>query len=122
MKTLRNVVIYIAGPYRADTIYKLKKNIERAEEIAMKLWKAGFSVICPHKNTAFFDGELSDDNWMIGGLEILQRCDAMFLTKGWEGSKGSVKEHEYCVDVFNILCFEDMMDMIDYFEREINGK
>ena len=121
MKTLRNVVLYVAGPYRADTIYKIKKNIERAEEVAMDIWRSGFSVICPHKNTAFFDGELSDDSWMIGGLEVLKRCDGLYLINGWEYSTGSVKEMEYARDN-GIPIFHDISHAVEYFKERVDAK
>lgn len=89
-------VAYIIGPYRAKTIHGIKKNIDNAEEVALSLWKRGFAVICPHKNTAFFDGEADDDVWLEGDKEILSRCDFAVALPDYKNSSGSIAEIEYC--------------------------
>ena len=85
-------VIYVAGPYRAQTEWGLVENIRRAEEVAIALWKKGWAVICPHKNTAHFGGLCEDHVWLDGGFEILKRCDAVCLVIGWEKSEGTQQE------------------------------
>jgi hypothetical protein len=87
-------IIYVAGPYRADTIRGMVENIRRAEVAALHLWKSGWAVICPHKNTELFDGHCADDVWLRGDLEILARCDAVYMVKGWENSEGAKAEHD----------------------------
>ena len=86
-------IIYVAGPYRADTIRGMVENIRRAEAAALHLWKAGWAVICPHKNTELFDGHCADDVWLRGDLAILSRCDAVYMLNGWENSEGATEEH-----------------------------
>lgn len=85
---------YVAGPYRAASEWRVKQNIEAAERVAVMLWKLGFAVICPHKNTAFFGGILPDDVWLKGDLEIMRRCDLVVLVPGWETSAGARGEAE----------------------------
>jgi hypothetical protein len=85
-------VIFISGPYRAKTWGKRNNNINHAREAAIKLWKQGHAVICPHMNTAHFDGACPDQVWLDGDLEILKRCDAIYVLKGYELSEGSKQE------------------------------
>jgi len=85
-------VAYVAGPYRADTIYGVAQNIQRARDVALRLWKLGYATICPHSNTAFFDGACDDSVWLSGYLEILRRCDFVVVLDGWEKSEGATKE------------------------------
>jgi len=85
-------IVYIAGKYRAKTIYQINKNIQLAEDVALKYWKKGYAVICPHKNTSFLDGSLPDDVWLNGDLEILRRCDVIVMMRDWQDSKGAVEE------------------------------
>ena len=85
-------VAYIAGPYRSDTVYGIVENIRRAEAVAIKYWQLGYAVICPHKNTALFDGLMPDRIWLDGAIEILKRCDVIVMSKGWERSSGSKAE------------------------------
>jgi len=91
-------VAYVIGPYRSgDNLHGIKKNIDNAEAIALELWGLGFAVICPHKNTAFFDGATENYNiWLEGGIELLKRSDFAVTVKGWENSKGSVNEVNLC--------------------------
>ncbi len=88
-------VAYIAGPYRAPTVEGIARNIQAAEEVAKKYWCLGYAVICPHKNTAFFDGLTDDSVWLQGDLEILSRCDICIVMKNWYLSKGATKEVEF---------------------------
>ena len=92
-------VIYVAGKYTADTEWGIWNNIEHASREARKLWKDGWAVICPHKNTSFFGGEDDRDLWLRGDLEILSRCDAIFLLLDWQRSEGATKEYERAVEL-----------------------
>lgn len=85
-------VIYVAGGYRANTEWGLIENIRKAESSAIKLWQKGWAVICHHKNTAHFGGLCSDEVWLEGDLEILKRCDAIYMVSGWQKSKGATRE------------------------------
>jgi len=85
-------LVYIAGQYRANTVHGIVKNIRKAEKVALKYWRKGYAVICPHKNTALFDGSAPDKVWLDGDLEILKRCDIIVMMKGWEKSSGSIAE------------------------------
>jgi hypothetical protein len=87
-------VAYVAGPYRADTIYGVAQNIQKARDVALRLWKLGYAAICPHSNTAFFDGACPDSVWLEGDIEILKRCDLVVLVDGWETSAGACREVE----------------------------
>ena len=84
-------IIYIAGPYRAETKAEIGRNIKKARDVAIKLWQEGWAVICPHMNTAHFEAE-DDSIWINGGLEILVRCDAIYMLAGWEYSPGAITE------------------------------
>lgn len=86
-------VAFISGPYRADTIRGTVENIRRAEAVAIKYWKLGYAVICPHKNTALFDGTADDAVWLRGDLELLCRSDICVMLSEWEASEGSRREH-----------------------------
>jgi len=86
-------LVYVAGPFRAKTHWNQELNIRNAEMLALRLWKMGAAVICPHTNTRFYQGECPDETWLEGDLEMLRRCDAIVMTNFWELSKGAVQEH-----------------------------
>jgi|GEM_PF-1835611 len=88
-------VIYLAGPYRADTAWQVHQNIQRAERVAARMLTNGLVPLCPHKNTAYMDGVVSDDTIIDGCLALVTRCDALFLMEGWQESEGALKEKEH---------------------------
>lgn len=85
-------VIYVAGPYRADTERGVVENIRNAEAVAIKVWRAGYVALTPHLNTRLFGGLCPDKVWLEGALELLRRCDGMILVSGWEKSQGTLAE------------------------------
>lgn len=85
-------VIFIAGPFRAETHYRNRLHIRSAEAWALRVWQAGGVAICPHMNTANFQDEAPDRVWLDGDLAILRRCDGILMCPGWEKSEGSRAE------------------------------
>ena len=92
------IVVYIAGPFRAPTEYQRRTHIANAERRALEVWKLGLVALCPHLNTAHFDGEGDDAVWLAGDLELLKRCDAVLMVEGWERSQGATHERTVAVE------------------------
>lgn len=86
-------VIYVAGKYRDKTEIGVYNNIQLARLSAIRLWKLGWVVICPHLNTSFMGGIVSDEFFIESDLELLSRSDAIFMLDNWEDSPGANKEH-----------------------------
>ena len=106
-------VIYVAGKYNAPTEWELVLNIRHAETEARKLWKQGWAVICPHKNTAHFGGLLDDpiadrNMWLDGDLEMIRRCDAIYMIQGWEKSGGAVEELKLAKELDLEILYENL--------------
>lgn len=91
------MIIYVSGPYSAMDDTGITSNIEAARKAAIMLWEAGYTVLCPHLNTNHFEKDcgLSYGEYMTGDLELLTRCDAIYMMEDWAGSKGATEEHEY---------------------------
>src|SRR5437867_13113979 len=74
-------VVYLAGPFRSHSTpysyWEQEQNVNRAAEVALKLWAMGVSVICPHLNTRPFQGALPDEVWLQGDLELINRDDIL---------------------------------------------
>ena len=87
-------VIYIAGPFRAKTAWEIECNVRRAEEAAaMLVMRFGLMPLIPHANTRYFHGMGSDESfWLEGTMEMMRRCDGVYLIDGWEASSGSRAE------------------------------
>ena len=84
-------VIFVSGKYKATTENGVYENIQHARREAHKLWEEGWSVVCPHMNTAFM-GDNDDLKYLDGDLEILRRCDAIYMLNGSEYSLGAIEE------------------------------
>lgn len=91
-------VVYLAGPYRADTEYEVHCNIEAASMMAFVIWRLGAVCICPHKNTAYFGGALSDDVWLEGDKELIRRSDAVLMMATFGTSAGARAESVFAID------------------------
>jgi len=102
-----NKVIYVAGAFRADSSWRIEQNVRRAEEAALKLWKEGWAVICPHTMTRFYQDECPDDVWLDGCMALLFVSDAAYFLKGWQGSLGSIKEHEFAKELELDIIYEE---------------
>ena len=87
-------VVYVAGPFRARTPWLIEQNVRKAEEASARVALLGAVPLCPHTMYRHFDKMLPDKFWLESTLELLRRCDAILLVKGWEESSGSVSEHE----------------------------
>lgn len=93
------VLVYISGSYRANTIGKMKINIEDAWRRGLEVlnWsndsnKVIFYPVIPHKCSEFMDGVISDDNFLAATLELMKRCDAVAIVAGYESSVGVQEE------------------------------
>ena len=92
-------LVYVAGPYRGPSAWKIEENIRRAECLALEVWKGGMACICPHTNTRFYQGEAADEIWLQGDLEIMSRCDWVLMVPGWESSTGATAERDYAIRI-----------------------
>jgi len=88
-------LLYIAAPYRANTTIKTQHNIYQANLMAQYYWLRGFAVICPHLNTANFDGLVPDHIFLRGTMTMLSKCSDIALHPNWLASAGCRDEYEY---------------------------
>jgi nucleoside 2-deoxyribosyltransferase len=89
----REIVVYVAGHYRAPTWGQVKRNVGAAMDVAAELLRAGFSVICPHSMTHSFEMyRLEDDVFLDSDRVLLARCDAVVLLPGAANSSGTRAE------------------------------
>lgn len=110
-------VIYIAGPYRDNRgEFFVRRNIATAEREAVFVWSIGAAALCPHKNSGGLGGAaaLPDETWLAGGLELLYRCDAVYMIEGWQASAGSRDEMKFAQahNIPVLLSREDVMNFM----------
>lgn len=100
-------LLFISGKYRGKSIFEVYENIQIARRYAIKYWQKGYAVICPHTNSALFDGSCDDDVWLKGDLYILKRCDVIVMLPGWKESQGAVEEHKLAQQIGLQIIYEE---------------
>jgi len=89
-------LVYVAGPYRAETREGVAQNVAAARHVGRLCVRKGWFPILPTVNTAHFDhdfpGLADDDFWRDGTMELMRRCDAVVLVDGWQYSSGAHAE------------------------------
>ena len=101
------IVCYISGALTGDgkrsTLYD---NMHRARECAIKYYKLGYAVICPHLNSYLMFGSISEKEIMGSDLELVRRSDIIVMLPNWEQSKGAKLEHELAVKLHKDIVYE----------------
>lgn len=113
------MILYISGPFSAPDDAGIERNIAAASDVALEMWRAGWSVICPHKNTSGYQHarDLSHERWMLGDFEILRKCDAILMLPGWSQSKGAIMEHHFA-GVIGLSTFYTPQQAADWLKVE----
>lgn len=108
-------VIYVAGPFRSPSTYVpghqdhwgIQTHIMEAMRFALEIWRLGAAALCPHANTFCFQNAAPDSVWLDGDLELLRRCDAVFMVPGWPSSQGATAEFREA-QALNIPIFQSL--------------
>jgi hypothetical protein len=91
--------IYVAGPYSADNVMDVLRNIGRGQQMCSDLFIMGFAPFCPwHDRTYVIDNPQVDftvDQFYQYGLCWLEVCDAVYVIPDSENSKGVAMEIEH---------------------------
>ena len=92
-------LIYVAGAYTGKSYSEIDDNIRKAEAVSIMLFKKGWNVFTPHKNTAHYEiyeevAGLTYHTWIETTKDMLRRCDCIIMMRDWENSNGSVGELE----------------------------
>lgn len=85
-------LIYVAHPFLGKP-----ENVQKAEQIILQLIKLypDYTFFSPLHATGFFYFAKSYEEGMKDCIEMLGRCDELWLCNGWEESKGCNIELEW---------------------------
>lgn len=90
------VRVYVAGPYSANNVLDVLKNIGRGEKMCAKLFSLGFSPFCPWHDKSYvidnFDAKFTPEQFKEHSLAWLEVSDCVLLLDGWEKSNGTLAE------------------------------
>jgi hypothetical protein len=106
------MIVYVSGRYSGD----IDTNIQKAREAAIELWERGFVALCPHLNTAHFerDCKVLYATYIAGDLELLEKCHAVLMLKGWKKSRGATMEFKHACKC-GIPIFEDIETLVEMY-------
>lgn len=79
--------VYISGPITKD-----KDRYQKFINAENKLIMDGYEVINPAKIGRMLPKSFDDKDYMDIDFSLMQKCDAIYLLKGWRASIGSVNE------------------------------
>lgn len=95
------MIIYVSGPYSAETEEGRLKNTQTAIDIGIELIRRGHTVLIPHLShytdmrAQELGIEISWEQWLEQDLKLLERCDALYFIGE---SKGANLEREKALD------------------------
>lgn len=101
-------IAYIAGPYRAGHGRTVEDNISEAAAVAVRYWKKGYAVFCPHMNSSNLDGIVPDEQFLKAGLRILARCDVLVAMRNWAESVGATAEVELADSLEMLVIYDGL--------------
>lgn len=115
----KNILVYVAGPL-SDNECEYIKNVHKNIQAAIMIKKLGFSYICPSLDllVGIMDGCFDYKDYANNSMELMKRCDVLYLGEGWENSKGCLKELEEAKKLNMFIC-EDLDILTKYSDVEV---
>lgn len=84
--------IYISGAITGTEDFR-----ERFLEAEKELIAAGYDTVNPARLNDIMPKNATYDEYMKMSFELLGMCDAIYMLKGWEESKGANREYGFAV-------------------------
>lgn len=118
---MRNKIVYLAGKYSGDSKIKIINRIQsffntyKAYKIAKKLWNKNIITICPHSNSFWMDNSCDYKIFLNGYIEVLKKCDFIYMLPNWMSSNGAILEHKFALQN-DIEIFYNIETLIEYFK------
>ncbi len=117
------IKVYVAGPYSADNVLDVLRNIGRGEKVCAELFALGYAPFCPWHDKSYVtdnpDGKFTINQFYEFSIAWLEVSDAVLVIGKYPlKSKGTLAEIDHAMQC-NIPIFYNIKTLIDYF---INNK
>lgn len=100
-------IVFVSGPYTANTLGDKIRNTARANDVADRLIKYGACPIVPHRVWGpDHDGLIDEDLIMDACYDMIRTADGVVFMSGWDKSKGCKLEMAHA-KLYNKMIFYD---------------
>jgi hypothetical protein len=104
----RHRLVYIAGRFRDRSPWVVHQNVIIAEQRAAQVCRyEGLVPMCPHVLTRNLDCLQGEAYWCAATMEIMRRCEALYVGPGWEDSRGTLAEIREALLLAKAVIFEE---------------
>jgi hypothetical protein len=112
------ILVYIAGAYSGANLAQITRHVDESRTVALDLAARRIPFLSTVLQTAHFELLLGRrdpgyDHWIDVSLEVLKRCDAIFLVPNWKDSPGANREVHFAREL-GIPVFEDIEMLTDW--------
>jgi len=113
--------VYVAGKLNDDAVGYIK-NMHRMVKTAKLCRDNGYAVYVPSNDIleGLVDGNFEYKDFFDNSQPWLLASDVIFLTPGWEGSNGTLREINLALSK-DIPVFSDINEMNNYFKDADNN-
>ena len=91
--------VYVAGAYSANNVLTLLNNIRKGIRWSLKVFLRGYAPFSPWLDFQFHlllreeeHEDLAVQDYYDYSMAFLDVCEVVFVTPGWEESKGTIAE------------------------------
>ena len=84
--------VYISGPITGVPDY-----MEKFEAAEKELIEKGFTVVNPAKINYGMPEDMTYEEYMEIDIRLIDLCDAIYMIRGWEMSRGANREYGYAL-------------------------
>ena len=97
--------VYISGAITGTDDY-----MERFKAAEERLTREGMSVINPAHANSYMPEDTTYEEYMKVSFCLLEMCDAIYMLRGWEESRGANREYGYALAKDMIIMHEHMKE------------
>lgn len=94
--------IYISGPMTGHPGYE-KEFMKREEHLRMQ----GHDAVNPARINDIIRTDMTWEEWMSIDIGLLKVCDAIYMMKGWQDSRGANREYGFALGRGMKVIFEE---------------
>lgn len=109
--------VYVAGPYSANNVLDVLKNIGRGQKACAELFRLGFAPFCPWHDKSFVtdqpEEQFTVEQFYRYSMAWLDVSDCILILPGWEESSGTIAEYERASEL-GIPQFFNKEDLVEW--------